>query len=199
MKKLDVLLVGVGGQGIILASDILSNLGLELGLDVKKSEIHGMSQRGGSVESHVRIGAEVLSPLITRGAADFVLAMEEVEPLRYLDMASPDATLIVSNVRVVPTSVTGGGEKYPSTDEIRGELEKHFSRVLMMDIVGIMRKLGNFRTANIIQLGTLSAFLPFPVEAWRKVLAASLPQKILAINERAFDEGRAAGLALGGK
>ncbi len=199
MNKFDVLLVGVGGQGIILASDILSNLGLELGLDVKKSEVHGMSQRGGSVESHVRIGAEVLSPLIPRGQADFVLSMEEVEPLRYLDVASPDATILVSNQRVVPTSVTGGGEVYPGTDAIRGELERHFRRVLMLDVGGIMRKLDNFRTANIILLGALSAFMPFPVETWRKVLAASLPQKILAINEKAFDEGRAVGLALGAK
>ncbi len=192
----NVLIVGVGGQGIILASDLLSNLGLKLGLDVKKSEIHGMSQRGGSVESHVRLGPKVLSPLIPKGEADFILAMEEVESLRHLDYPRPDATILASTFRVIPPSVTCGDEAYPSRDDIEAELNRNFKKVALIDVPAIMKKIGNSRTANIILLGAMSSFMPYPNETWKEVLKESLPAKILEINLLAFDEGRTVGKEL---
>ncbi|MFO8072486.1 MAG: indolepyruvate oxidoreductase subunit beta [Polyangia bacterium] len=191
----NILLVGVGGQGIILASDLLSNLGLELGMDVKKSEIHGMAQRGGSVESHVRLGKDVLSPLIPAGQADFVLCVEQVEALRHLDHLAEDGTMLVSSVRVIPPSVTVGGERYPSGDEIEAELKRHTARVAMLELPELMREVGNPRTANIIMLGAMSAFLPFEPEIWKSTLAGFLPEKIVKVNLAAFDVGRREGLA----
>ena len=194
----NILLVGVGGQGIILASDLLSNLALTLGLDVKKSEIHGMSQRGGSVESHVRLGEEVLSPLIPRGRAQYLIAMEESEALRYRDYLSPDAVVLCSTFRVIPASVTTGGQKYPDHEEIERALRRHCSSVAMLDIPGAMVRVGNARTANVILLGCLSRLLPYPLEAWLEMLNTSLPAKILEVNLRAFEEGRQlAGIHLG--
>ena len=192
-KDINILLVGVGGQGIILASDLLSNLGLELGLDVKKSEIHGMAQRGGSVESHVRLGERVLSPLIPKGEADFVLAVEQVESLRHLDHIKPDGTMLVATTRVIPPSVTVGGERYPTGEEIEAELRRLSERVAMVDVGELTREVGNPRTANIILLGALSAFLPYDVAAWKRVLETSLPAKILEVNLVAFDVGRREG------
>jgi indolepyruvate ferredoxin oxidoreductase, beta subunit len=194
----NILLVGVGGQGIILGSNLLAQLGLKLGLDVKKSEIHGMSQRGGSVESHVRLSPKVLSPLIPKGEADFVVAMEGSESLRHPDFPAKDATLIVSTLRVVPPSVTTGKEGYPSVDAIEGELRRHFDSVFMLDVPKILREVGNPRTANIVQLGCLSAFLPWPEEVWLETLKENLPPKILEVNLKAFGKGREAGLAARG-
>jgi indolepyruvate ferredoxin oxidoreductase beta subunit len=192
MSSENILLVGVGGQGIILASNLLAKLGLRLGLDVKKSEIHGMSQRGGSVESHVRLAPEVLSPLIPRGQADFLVCMEQAESLRHLDFPKKEGTILVSNARVIPPSVTAGDEAYPSTEEIRGELEKHFENVYMLDVPELLREVGNPRTANIILLGALSTFLSWPKAEWEATLAETLPPKILQVNQKAFALGREA-------
>jgi indolepyruvate ferredoxin oxidoreductase beta subunit len=190
MNDQNILLVGVGGQGIILASNILARLGLELGLDVKKSEIHGMSQRGGSVESHVRLGAKVLSPLIPQGEADFLVCLEGAEALRYLDFPKKEAGILVATTRVVPPSVTAGDETYPAPTAVEEELKKHFSNVALYDLPRLAAAVGNPRTANIILLGALSTYLPWPQKAWQNTLAATLPAKILDINQKAFALGR---------
>jgi indolepyruvate ferredoxin oxidoreductase beta subunit len=198
MSTENILLVGVGGQGIILASNLLAKLGLRLGLDVKKSEIHGMSQRGGSVESHVRLAPEVLSPLIPRGQADFLVCMEQAEVLRHLDFPKKQSTILVSKVRVVPPSVTAGDESYPATSEIEEELKNHFEKVYMLDVPKLLVEVGNPRTANIILLGALSTFLPWPEAEWKATLAETLPPKILEVNQKAFDLGRREAAALQG-
>ena len=193
MKTINILIVGVGGQGVIMASDLLAKIGIKEGLDVKKSEIHGMAQRGGSVESHVRIGDKVLAPLIPKGAADFMISVEQVEALRHLDDISKDSTILVSTFRAIPPSVTVGGETYPETDKIEAELKRHSNHVAMIDVPSLMRKVGNPRVANIILLGAMSVFMPFSAAKWLEVIEESMPAKILEINKTAFSVGREAG------
>ena len=192
MTTKSILLAGVGGQGIILASEILARLGLELGFDVKKSEIHGMAQRGGSVESHVRIGPKILSPLIPRGEADFLVALEQGEALRYLDFPKDGAAVVLSNTRFIPSGVSAGLDTYPPEARIIEELSGLGLRVIAVDTQALVREIGNPRVQNIIMLGRLSALLPFPQETWKKVITDMLPEKILGINLRAFDLGRSA-------
>ncbi|MFH1435944.1 MAG: indolepyruvate oxidoreductase subunit beta [Pseudomonadota bacterium] len=191
MTTTNILLAGVGGQGIMLAGEILARLGLELGFDVKKSEIHGMAQRGGSVESHVRMGPEILSPLIPRGRADFLVALEQGEALRYVDFPEDGATVLLSNTRFIPSGVTAGLDSYPPETRIMEELSGLGLRVIAVDTEALVRKIGNPRALNIIMLGRLSTLLPFPEETWKSVITDMLPEKILAVNLRAFDLGRA--------
>ncbi len=192
MTTTSILLAGVGGQGIILASEILARLGLALGFDVKKSEIHGMAQRGGSVESHVRMGPEILSPLIPKGRADFLVALEQGEALRYVDFPKDGATVLLSNTRFIPSGVTAGLDTYPPEEKILEQLGGLGLRVIAVDTRALVRQIHNPRTQNIIMLGRLSALLAFPEETWKKVIADMLPEKILDINLRAFDLGRSA-------
>jgi indolepyruvate ferredoxin oxidoreductase, beta subunit len=193
LSSYNILLLGVGGQGIILASNILSNLAFKLGLDIKKSEIHGMAQRGGNVESHVRIGDEVFSPLIPKGEADFVISMEQVEPLRHICFPKKSAVILVSTQAVVPPSVTSGSEVYPSCEDTKAELNRHFNKVAMIDVPAIMKKTNNFKAANIIMLGALSTFMPYPSQIWEDVIGQTLPARILESNLVAFAKGRTVG------
>jgi indolepyruvate ferredoxin oxidoreductase beta subunit len=183
----NILMCGVGGQGVILASDIVSKAAMLADFEVKKSEVHGMSQRGGSVTTHVRFGRSVSSPLIAKGCADFMLAFEKLESLRYIGFMSADAVAIVDDHEVVPTTVSSGPFDYP--DDIIGHLERHLD-VILIDCLEVAREVGNVRTANTVLLGALSMKLDIDLEVWRTAIHRSVPFGTEEINFKAFDEGR---------
>ena len=187
-KICNVVIVGVGGQGILLISDILAKVALEEGYDVKKSEVHGMAQRGGSVISEVRFGQKIYSPLVKRGQADFLLALEKLEALRFLDYLKKEKVLIVNNLKVAPLGVNIGKEKYPP--DIFSHLRKKTSQVIKVDGLKIAKDAGNPKTMNIVVLGSLSFFLPFPISSWEKVIKKRVPLPTVPSNLKAFELGR---------
>lgn len=188
----NLLLCGVGGQGIITASEVLTEAALISGCEVKKSEVHGMSQRGGNVESHVRFSrdGEVHSPLIPRGEVDVLLAFELLEALRGLPMTRPDALVIADDRRIVPVSVTSGAFEYP--DDPAEKLAGSGRRVQVMEAFRIACEVGEPRVANIVLLGAAGRFLDLDAEAWTEAIRRSVPAKALDINLRAFEAGHAA-------
>jgi indolepyruvate ferredoxin oxidoreductase, beta subunit len=184
----NILMVGVGGQGVILASKIISEVMMRAGYDVKKSEVHGMAQRGGSVSSHVRFGPKVYSPLIKKGDADVLFSFELLESVRYLDFLRSDALLIVNNQKVLPPSVTLGVDTYP--EQIPEMLRERFSRVDIVDALDIARRAGNPRALNVAFLGTLSKHFNVDENLWRDVISSMLPAKLVDVNIKAFMLGR---------
>ena len=188
----NLLLCGVGGQGIITASEVIAEAALLAGCRIKKSEVHGMSQRGGNVESHVRFSrdADVHSPLIPRGEVDVLLAFELLEALRGLPMTRPDALVIADNRRIVPVSVTGGAFEYPA--DPAEDLAASGRRVHVIEAFRIACEVGEPRAANIVLLGAAGRFLDLDAEAWTEAIRRSVPPKALDINLRAFEAGHAA-------
>ena len=185
---INVLMSGVGGQGVLVASDILVMVAMDAGLDAKKSEIHGMAQRGGSVVSQVRYGKKIYSPLINTGAADVILAFEKLEAVRYLDYLKPGGVVIVNNQKITPLSVFFSDTPYP--EDIAAICEKKTDQILMIDGVQIAEQLGNPRTINSVMLGALSNFLEFDEEHWMKAIEQRVPPKTLELNRRAFEAGQ---------
>ena len=192
LRSLNILLAGVGGQGTLLASDVISLLGMEAGYDVKKSEVHGMAQRGGSVVSHVRWGTRVRSPLIEPGSADVVVAFERLEALRHLQMLAPKGIMLVSDYRIVPMSVTCGGEEYPDEPAEESLYAAAGVRPLYFPARQLAADLGNLRVNNVVLLGALSALLPIGEEQWLAVVERRVPARSVAQNRRAFAAGRSA-------
>jgi indolepyruvate ferredoxin oxidoreductase beta subunit len=185
---MNVLICGVGGQGILLASDILAQAALNEGCDVKKSEVHGMAQRGGSVVSHVRFGAKVYSPLIEEETADFILAFEKLEGVRYLHFLAPKGTIIVDTLELPPLSVLAGKETYPL--DIPGTIRKKTKHAYFIDGSEIAKKLGNIRTQNVVLLGALAHFLTLKPESITDALTALIKPKFLDLNLKAFALGK---------
>jgi len=183
-----VLMVGVGGQGIIRASDILSAVMIEAGFDVKKSEVHGMAQRGGCVSSYVRFGEKVYSPLARKGDVDLLVSFEKLETLRYLDYLKPDGKVIVNDEEVYPPSVNLGEETYPN-DAI-SYIKQFFTDVTVIDATEIALSSGDRRMANTVILGVLSSHLDIDKKVWETVLEKSFPPKLLEGNKQAFARGR---------
>jgi indolepyruvate ferredoxin oxidoreductase beta subunit len=190
MNKFDFLLVGVGGQGVLLASDILAEVGLRAGYDVKKSEVHGMAQRGGSVVSHVRWARKVLSPLIGLGEVDYLLALEKLEALRYIEMLRPEGTVIVNDHRIPPISVSSGGDEYPDDQRVRRALSEVTDDIKFVPGVELAEELGNARASNVVMLGALSKSLDIDLETWLEVIAERVPEKYVELNRQAFLKGR---------
>lgn len=184
----NILMVGVGGQGVILASEILSEVMMRAGYDVKKSEVHGMAQRGGSVSTHVRFGPRVFSPLIKKGDADILFSFEILESVRYLDFLKKDALIVVNNQKVLPPSVTLGVDSYP--ENISEILRARFSRVEIVDALGIAQRAGNGRALNVAFLGVLSRHLDTDETLWKEVISSMLPPKLVDVNLKAFSLGR---------
>jgi len=195
-EKLNFVLVGVGGQGTILASDVLAELGLRLGYDVKKAEVHGMSQRGGSVTSHLRWGPRVFSPIIPPGEADILVAFEKLEAARFIQLLKPDGLALVNDYAIEPLSVQTSGVPYPEDDDLRVRLSSVTEKSYWVKGFEIGETLGNTRSANVVLLGALSALLHFDVSAWNTVLEMRVPAKHLDLNLRAFAAGRSAVIAL---
>lgn len=185
----NILMTGVGGQGVILASDLLTEVLLESGFDAKKSEVHGMAQRGGSVVSNVRFGKKVFSPLIQNGCADILFSLELLESLRYIDYLNKDSIIIINDYRLKPPSVSLGTDKYP--DGIYELLKKTFPKVSLIKGLEIATKLGNPKAVGTVVMGHLSNYLDIDKSTWVKVLNRELPKKILDVNLKAFEEGRA--------
>ena len=191
-KPMNFVLVGVGGQGTILASDVLAELGLRLGYDVKKAEVHGMSQRGGSVVSNVRWAEQVHSPIIAHGEADVLLAFEKIEAARFADWLRPDGLILVTDYSIVPVTTSASQAAYPTDAVLQQSLEKFTQNTCWIKGVEIAESAGNFRSANVVMLGALSSLLDLDPAAWIDALQQRIPAKYLEINLRAFDAGRQA-------
>ena len=185
----NILLVGVGGQGILLASEILSEAAMLAGFDVKKSEIHGMSQRGGSVVSHVRYGTEVFSPIVPEGEGDILFGFELMETMRSLSLLKPGGTVVANDLQISPPSVLMGQETYP--EGLAGRIKTRFADFLLVDGQHLATDAGNVRAANTVLLGAVSKRLSIPEEYWLKALEKMVPTKALDVNKRAFQMGRA--------
>jgi len=184
----NIRLAGVGGQGILMASEVLCDALLASGYDVKKSEIHGMAQRGGTVNSDVRFGAKVYSPIIASGSVDILLAFEELEALRYLPSLKVGGTVIVNEQRIMPSSVISGDASYP--DDIPERLGERAGKVLRIDGLRMAIDAGSPRSVNMCLLGVLSQFLDVGESTWRDVITQRFQNKYLNANLVAFELGR---------
>lgn len=184
----NVLIVGVGGQGVLLASEILCEVAKVLGLDAKKSEVHGMSQRGGVVTSHVRFGKKVYSPLIPDGETDVILAFEIAEGLRWAGELKSGGTIIVNNQKIIPPIVSTGKFSYP--DELEKKIREKIEKAIIIDAFDIATALGNSRLVNTILLGVMSNSIDLEEEKWLEVIERMAPKGTGEINKKAFLEGR---------
>ena len=185
----DIYMTGVGGQGVIMASDILSTVAVSAGYDVKKTDSLGMAQRGGSVTSHVRIGERVFSPLIAPGGADFLLSYERLVAVRSAGMLKRGGIAIVDCATVLPLSVTVSGYHYPSIDEVRESLRSVARTVYMLPASDMATELGNPRVSSVLCLGFLSVFMDVPEEQWLDGIQRHLPPRLHEVNLAAFNAG----------
>lgn len=184
----NVLIVGVGGQGVLLASEMLCEVAKVLGLDAKKSEVHGMSQRGGVVTSHVRFGKKVYSPLIAEGEVDVLLGFEIAEALRWVHWLRPGGTIIVNEQKIIPPITTTGKFAYP--EKVEEQIQKRVPKTKVIDAYGIALKLGNPRLVNTILLGVLSNAIDLEEDKWLQVIERMSPKGTGELNKKAFLEGR---------
>jgi indolepyruvate ferredoxin oxidoreductase beta subunit len=189
IRKYDLLVTGVGGQGNILASDIAGEVAVDAGYDVKKTDTLGMAQRGGSVISHVRIAPKVFSSLIKEGEVDILLGFEKLETVRWASYLKPGAIVIVNDHAQPPLSVNLGVDRYPTDTEVMDILKQRTEHIYLVDGTKRVSELGNVRTLNIFMLGCLSRFLPFKVEDWKQKIAQHLPERLHKINADAFELG----------
>ena len=197
---INFLLAGVGGQGTILASDVLVNVGLASGYQAKQAEVHGMSQRGGSVTSFVRWGKAVYSPLVGAGEVDVLLAFEKVEALRSLKQLRPGALVVVNMEAIEPLTVTSGDAVYPEDARLYAAVAHVTDRAAYINGAELAAQVGNPRTANVVLLGALSALMEkqgnegpqVPVDTWLSVIIERVPVKYVELNKRAFEAGRLA-------
>ncbi len=196
---INFLLAGVGGQGTILASDVLVNVGVAAGYQAKQAEVHGMSQRGGSVTSFVRWGEVVYSPLVGAGEVDVYLSFEKVETLRNLGLLRAGALTVVNLQAIEPVTVTSGGQTYPDDERLRKTVAEVTERAVYIDGERIANNLGNVRAVNVVLLGALSALVEraglapgLTPETWLKVIRARVPARYVDLNQRAFQAGREA-------
>jgi indolepyruvate ferredoxin oxidoreductase beta subunit len=196
MNDVNVLMVGVGGHGVILASDGMAEVGVENGYDVKKTDTLGMAQRGGSVLSHVRWGRQVFSPMIKKGEVDFLVGFEQLEAARCAPYLRPGGVAIVADVAVIPVSIIGGKIPYPTADEVKTILMQYTDRVYMTPAARIAQEAGNPRAMNMAMLGFLSKFLPLPSEAWTDIMRRRLPSKFVESSVNAFTRGAAEAQAI---
>lgn len=186
MKTISILIVGVGGQGTLLSSRILGKLAEFSGFDVKVSEVHGMAQRGGSVVTYVRMGDNILSPIIEEGGADFMLSFEKLEALRYVHLMKKNGKVVVNNQRIDPMPVISGIAEYPQEviSRLSGKIE-----IFDMNAVDIAKKLGNIRVVNTIMIGKLAKIMGYDKEIWLKAIKKCVPPKTIDINIEAFNRG----------
>ncbi|MDL2214364.1 indolepyruvate oxidoreductase subunit beta [Clostridia bacterium OttesenSCG-928-O13] len=186
MDKLNIVIVGVGGQGTLLASRVLGHIAQTQGFDVKVSEVHGMSQRGGSVITYVRLAEKVYSPLVEQGGADYVLAFEELEALRALPYLAKDGTMIVNTQNILPLPVIIGAAQYPKhvIDTLKSKAD-----VIAIDALPLAKAAGNDRAMNTVMLGALAKKLHFNKSVWTEALKACVPARFMEANMAAFEAG----------
>lgn len=181
-----IILSGVGGQGTILASKLLTQGLMEAGYDVKMSEIHGMSQRGGSVTSHIRYGDKVDSPVIERGGADLLISFEKMEALRYLEYLKPDGRVVVNNFEIKPLSVLSANAEY--SDDIGKELATK-ADTISLDAAGEAEKLGNSKVMNVILLGAIVKLMNLSDTNWETIIEENVKPHTVDINKEALNLG----------
>lgn len=193
-KVWSIVFSGVGGQGVILAAEITALAAVGYGSDVKQTEVHGVSQRGGSVETQVRFGPKVWSPVVPLGEADILVGLEALEALRAAHYTNPeDGIILLNDYRIIPASVEGAEEKYPQNPG--GILTEKGYRVIEVPASRIAHELGDGRMANVVMIGHVSSLLPIPRDIWLTTLESRIPEKYREPNLRAFESGRALGLA----
>jgi indolepyruvate ferredoxin oxidoreductase beta subunit len=184
----NILVAGVGGQGVILASDIMSEVFMEAGYDVKKSEVHGMAMRGGIVTSHFRFGKKVYSPLIKQGEVDILFAFEQLEGLRWVDHLRANGKIVMNDHKISPPAVNLGEMEYPKA--IPEKIESKFKDFYLVKGTGIALELGDARAANVVLLGAVSKLFDVNEGLWLKTILNYLPPKVHELNKKAFSEGR---------
>ena len=184
----NIMIVGVGGQGTLLASRILGSVLMGQGYDVKMSEVHGMSQRGGSVVTYVKFGEKVYSPLVDLGEADYIIAFERLEGARWISYLKEGGTLILNDRRISPMPVITGAMEYPG--EIVEKLRGKGAKVLACDALSMANEAGNAKSVNVVMIGILSALTEFPEEVWQAALTECVKPKFLELNKKAFSFGR---------
>ena len=182
-----VMIVGVGGQGTLLASRVLGSAMLSQGVDVKVSEVHGMSQRGGSVVTYVRYGDKVYSPIIAQGEADVLLAFEALEAARYLPWLKPDGTVIVNTQQMDPMPVVTGVAEYPK--DILGKVQEQGVKMVALDALGMAEQAGSAKAVNVVLIGAMAKKLDLPKEVWIDTIQETVPPKFIDMNLKAFEMG----------
>lgn len=190
MKDINVLMVGVGGYGVILASDGMAEIGMVNGYDVKKTDSLGMAQRGGSVVSHVRWGKKVYSPMIKKGEVDYLLAFEQLEAARWASYLSPKGAAIVADSKVIPVAAVTGDIPYPNWNAIKETLSRYSDNICLVPADRIAAEVNNPRAVNMAMLGFLSAFLELSAAAWTDTMKSRLPEKFVKSSIDAFLKAR---------
>lgn len=190
MESKNIMIVGVGGQGSLLASKLLGHLLLSQGYDVKVSEVHGMSQRGGSVVTYVRCGDKVASPIIDRGEADYIVSFELLEAARWLEYLKPGGQIVTSTQRIDPMPVITGAAEYP--ENLLEKLRAAGAKVDALDCLALAEEAGSSKAVNLVLMGRLSHYFDLPEEAWQRAIEATVPAKFLDLNRRAFELGKKA-------
>nr|WP_297708590.1 indolepyruvate oxidoreductase subunit beta [uncultured Butyrivibrio sp.] len=188
METKNIMIVGVGGQGSLLASKLLGHLLLSQGFDVKVSEVHGMSQRGGSVVTYVRYGDKVYSPVIDKGEADYIVSFELLEAARWLPFLKKDGQIVTNTQQIDPMPVITGAAQYP--EDLVNKLKESGAKVDALDCLSLAEEAGSSKAVNIVLLGRLSHYFDLPEDAWMKSLEANVPEKFLAMNKKAFELGK---------
>ena len=186
MNTVNIMIVGVGGQGTLLASRILGNCVIKEGYDVKVSEVHGMSQRGGSVVTYLKYGEEVFSPIVGKGEADIILAFEELEALRAIPYLKKGGKMIVNTQQINPMPVIVGKATYP--ENIVEKIEKA-GDVIALDALSLAKQSGNIKAVNVVLIGVLAKTSGIAYEKWIDTIKTTVPEKFLEINLKAFDAG----------
>ena len=188
METKNVMIVGVGGQGSLLASKLLGRMLLEEGYDVKVSEVHGMSQRGGSVVTYVRFGDKVNSPIIDKGEADYIISFELLEAARYVEFLKPGGQIVTNSQQIDPMPVIAGTAEYPQG--LIGKMEESGAKVCAIDALSIAEQAGNSKATNIVLMGVFSKFIEdISADEWEKAVEACVPPKFLELNKKAFEMG----------
>ncbi|HWQ72618.1 MAG TPA: indolepyruvate oxidoreductase subunit beta [Desulfitobacteriaceae bacterium] len=187
MDKLNIMIVGVGGQGTLLASRILGAIAFKMNYDVKVSEVHGMSQRGGSVVTYIKFGPKIYSPLIEKGEADIILAFEKLEALRWAEYLKNDGMMIINEQEIDPMPVITGAAKYPS--DIINLIKQRYKNVFALDALHIAKECGNLKAVNIVLLGVMAAKTAIAKEVWDEAVRETVPAKVLDVNIKAFNAG----------
>ncbi|HHU92924.1 MAG TPA: indolepyruvate oxidoreductase subunit beta [Halanaerobiaceae bacterium] len=187
MNEINIMIVGVGGQGTLLASRIIGNVAINSDYDVKLSEIHGMAQRGGSVITSVKLADKVYSPIIEEGEADIILAFEELEALRWLDYLSAEGRMIINKQQILPSSVQTGQALYP--EGIVEKIREINENTISVDALSMARECGTSRAVNTVLIGIMASFLDFPKKMWLAALEKLVPARYLAANLKAFEKG----------
>lgn len=188
MERKSIMIVGVGGQGSLLASRLIGNVLLQQGYDVKVSEVHGMSQRGGSVVTYVKCGDEVNSPVVTKGEADIIISFEQLEAARWLPYLKKGGHLITSTQKIDPMPVITGAAVYP--EDIIEKIKAQGVDVIAVDALTLAEQAGNAKASNVVLMGVVSTKMPFDVKVWEQAVEQCVPAKFLELNKKAFALGR---------